>query len=240
VAVGEMAERYMSRYMVDLKVNRLHVDEIWSYVGKHQKRVADFESDKYIGDQYAFVAMDSETKLVPCFRLSKRTGEAANAFMLELSARIVTRFQLSTDAFPPYENAVDEAWGADIDYGQVQKEFVSPPAKEASRRYTPGQIIRVTKRAVTGNPKRKYISTSHIERQNLSMRVSMRRLTRLTNAYSKKWENLRAALNLYFWWYNFGRVHEALRVTPAMEAGISKRIMTWNDLLNWQEQRIAA
>lgn len=241
VSVGEQAGKFMNEYMVNLSVNKLHCDEIWSYVGKHQKYVAKEEDDKFIGDQYCFVAMDSETKLIPCFRLSKRTGSAATGFMMELKTRIVTKFQLSTDAFNAYENAVDRVFGSDIDYGMVQKDYVAPPPeREASRRYTPGRIIRVTKRVVSGNPDWDSISTSHIERQNLTMRMSMRRLTRLTNAYSKKWENLKAALQLYFWHYNFARVHEALRVTPAMEAGIARRILTWNDLLVWQEQRKAA
>lgn len=240
VSVGEQAGKFMNEYMVNLQVNKLHCDEIWSYVGKHQKRVKEKEDDKYIGDQYCFVAMDSETKLIPCFRLTKRTASATTGFMMELSTRIVTKFQLSTDAFAPYVNAVDRVFGSEIDYGMVQKDYVAPPEQEASRRYTPGRIIRVSKRVVSGNPNWDDISTSHIERQNLTMRMNMRRLTRLTNAYSKKWENLKAALQLYFWFYNFARVHETLRVTPAMEAGIARRILTWNDLLTWQEQRKAA
>jgi len=135
---------------------------------------------------------------------------------------------------------VDRVWGTEIDYGQVVKEFVSPPEREASRRYTPGRIIRASKSVICGNPDWDKVSTSHIERQNRTMRMSIRRLTRLTNAYSKKWENLYAALCLYFWHYNFARVHESLRVTPAMEHGIARRILTWNDLLNWKSQRIAA
>jgi len=240
VKVGEQAGKFLHETMSGLEAKRLHVDEIWSYVGKHQKRVTPDENDKYIGDQYCFVAMDSETKLIPAFKLGKRTGQAAHAFMFELSTRIVTKFQLSTDAFPPYVSAVDRVFGTEIDYGQVQKDYVSAPGKEASRRYTPGRIIRVARQVISGNPKWEDISTSHIERANLSMRMGMRRLTRLTNAYSKKWENLNAALCLYFWHYNFARVHETLRVTPAMEHGIARRILTWNDLLNWQEQKIAA
>jgi len=240
VSVGDQARRFMHETMANLQVNKLHVDEIWSYVGKHQKNVTRDDNDKYVGDQYVFVAMDSETKLIPAFRLGKRTGSAANAFMYELSTRIINRFQLSTDAFPPYVNAVDRVFGTEIDYGQVQKDYVSPPEREASRRYTPGRIIRATKTVICGNPKQEDISTSHIERQNLSMRMGMRRLTRLTNAYSKKWENLYAALCLYFWHYNFARVHETLRVTPAMEHGLVRRILMWNDLLNWKEAKQAA
>jgi IS1 family transposase len=220
-------------------VNKLHVDEIWSYVGKHQRRIDKSENDRYIGDQYCFVAMDSETKLVPTFKLAKRSASAAAGFMYELSLRINNRFQLTTDAFTAYENAVDRVWGSDIDYGQVQKDFVTNQ-EDSVRRYSPPRIIRVTRKVISGNPDWNSISTSHIERQNLTIRMQMRRLTRLTNAYSKKWENLNAALALHFWQYNFARVHESLRVTPAMEAGICKRILTWNDLLNWQEVAKAA
>ena len=239
VSVGEQCAKFMNQEMIGLKVNKLHVDEIWSYVGKHQKRVTPEENGKYIGDQYVFVAMDSETKLIPAFRLGKRDNRSANSFMYELSTRIVTRFQLSTDAFLPYKDAVERAWGTEIDYGQVQKDYVAA-SEESQRRYAPPRIIRVTKQVISGNPKWEDISTSHIERQNLSMRMGMRRLTRLTNAYSKKWENLKAALNLYFWWYNHGRVHETLRVTPAMEAGLTKHIWTWSDLLRWREAKKAA
>jgi IS1 family transposase len=240
VSAGERCSKFLDEEMRDLQVNKLHVDEIWSYVGKHQKRVTPEENNRYIGDQYIFVAMDSETKLIPAFRLSKRDSRTALSFMMELKTRIVTKFQLSTDAFPPYVPAVDRVWGNEIDYGQVQKDYVAPPEKEASRRYTPGRIIQATRKVISGSPKWEDISTSHIERQNLSMRMGMRRLTRLTNAYSKKWENLKAALALYFWHYNFARVHETLRVTPAMEAGLAQRILTWNDLLRWQQAKQAA
>lgn len=239
VSVGEQCSRFLDQEMRDLQVNKLHVDELWSYVGKHQKRVTPEEDDRYIGDQYIFVAMDSETKLIPAFRLSKRDGRTALSFMMELKTRIVTKFQLSTDAFAPYPQAVERVWGNDIDYGQVQKDYVAT-GEEGQRRYAPPRIIRVTRKVISGNPKWEDISTSHIERQNLSMRMGMRRLTRLTNAYSKKWENLYAALALYFWHYNFARVHESLRVTPAMEAGLARRILTWNDLLRWQEAKQAA
>jgi len=240
VSTGERCQMFLHETMNGLQVNNLHVDEIWTYCGKHQKHVTEDEDGRYIGDQYVFVAMDSDSKLIPAFKLAKRSGSAASGFMYELSTRIVTRFQLSTDAFPAYVSAVDRAFGTEIDYGQVVKDYVSPPEREASRRYTPGRIIRTTKTVISGNPNPDLISTSHIERQNLTMRMSMRRFTRLTNAYSKKWENLHAALCLYFWHYNFARVHESLRVTPAMEHGLVKRILTWNDLFNWEISKRAA
>jgi len=239
VTVGDQCRVFHHETMNNLKVNNLHVDEIWTYCSKHQKRIRPEENEKYIGDQYVFYAMDSDTKLIPAFRLGKRDGHAAASFMFEVSTRIINRFQLSTDAFPPYKDVVDRVWGSEIDYGQVIKSYVQT-GEESERRYSPPRIIRMTKEVISGNPDWNDISTSHIERSNLSIRMSMRRFTRLTNAYSKKWENLYAALCLYFWHYNFARVHETLRVTPAMEHGIARRILTWNDLLNWKSQRIAA
>jgi len=237
VSVGDICERFMQHEMVNLTVSKLQCDEIWAYVGKKQKRVSPEEiNNPYIGDQYCFVAMDSETKLVPCFRLGKRTKEVTRTF-IDLSTRVNTPFHLSTDAFPAYEDSVDDVWGASITYGQVVKQYEE---YSGEKRYSPGRIIRASRKRIIGNPRRKDISTSHIERQNLTMRMQMRRFTRLTNAYSKKWENLKAALTLYFWHYNFARVHESLRVTPAMEHGIARRIWTWNDLLNWQEIAKAA
>ena len=239
VSVGNQCARFLDQEMKTLTVNKLHVDEVWSYVGKHQRRITPQESDKYIGDQYVFVAMDTDTKLIPLFRLGKRDGRTARSFMYELSTRIATRFQLSTDAFKPYRDTVDRIWGNEIDYGQVVKSYVQT-AEENERRYSPPRIIRTTKEVISGNPKWDDISTSHIERQNLTIRMHMRRLTRLTNAYSKKWENLKAALTLHFWQYNYARVHESLRVTPAMEHGLTNRIWTWYDLLKWQEAKLAA
>jgi IS1 family transposase len=237
VSVAERCEAFMDETMVNLTVNKLQCDEIWCFVSKKQKRVMPEEDDRYIGDQYCFVAVDSETKLIPVFTLGKRSGETTRLFMTELSTRINTLFQLSTDAFPPYQDIVDGIWGIGINYGQVSKQYEEI---EGEKRYSPGRIIRVTRKRILGHPGRKDISTSHVERQNLTMRMGMRRFTRLTNGYSKKWENLKAALTLYFWHYNFARVHESLRVTPAIEHGLTHRIWTWGDLLNWQEAAKAA
>jgi IS1 family transposase len=232
VSVAERCEAFMDETMVNLTVNKLQCDEIWCFVSKKQKRVEENENDRYIGDQYCFVAMDSETKLIPVFTLGKRSGETTRLFMRRVYNCVAITMQMSTDSFPPYRDIVDRLWGATINYGQVNKQYQE---LEAEKRYSPGSIISVTRKRIFGHPNRKDISTSHIERQNLSMRMGMRRFTRLTNAYSKKWENLKAALILYFWDYNFARVHESLRVTPAIEHGLTSRIWTWYDLLNWQE-----
>jgi hypothetical protein len=161
--------------------------------------------------------------------------------MMELSTRIVTRFQLSTDAFKGYLDAVDRVFGEEIDYGQIHKQYSAEPGKDSEHRYSPANIIRVTKKIITGEPKRKSISTSYVERQNLTMRMQMRRFTRLTNAFSKSLKHLEAALAIHFLHYNFMRIHETLRVTPAMQAGISKHLWTWEEILRWniQQQKAA-
>lgn len=223
--------------MVSLQSNYIQVDEAWSYVGKKQKKTTPLDDDE-MGDQYVFVAMDSETKLVPAFSVGKRTGAMALSFMDELHYRIINRFQLSTDAFAPYFNVVDTVFGEDVDYGQIHKEYREETKGE--KRYSPGQIIRVTIKSLLGYPERKRISTSHIEQQNLTIRMQMRRFTRLTNAFSKSLKHHKAAIALHFYFYNFVRIHETLRVTPAMEAKITNRLWNFSDLLTWNTQKIAA
>jgi IS1 family transposase len=239
VSVGEQCAEFLNREMVNLKVGRLQVDEIWTFVGKKQKHLKQDEAGSLeLGDQYVFVALDADTKLIPTFRVGKRTSHLAASFMMELRTRINTIFQLSTDSFTGYRDAVDRVFGDDIHYGQVHKVYDEEPQGE--RRYSPARIVRAIIRPITGYPDRKYISTSFVERQNLTMRMQMRRFTRLTNAYSKKLENLNAALALHFWHYNFARVHESLRMTPAMQAGLTKYIWSWERFLNHEEQRQAA
>ena len=228
---GQRAKEIMNREMVNLKVNKLQVDEIWTFVGKKQKQLQPHEVDTELGDQYVFVALDAETKLVPTFKVGRRTSQNAASFMMELSTRIVTRFQLSTDSFPGYPEAVDRVLGNDIDFGMIHKVYRSEPGKYSEHRYSPANIIRVDKRAMSGEPNWKDISTSFIERQNLTMRMQMRRFTRLTNAFSKSLKHLEAALALHFFHYNFMRLHETIRVTPAMESGISKHLWTWAEFL---------
>lgn len=236
VKAGQMAQEILDCEMVNLESRYIQVDEIWTFVGKKQKQTTPLDSED-LGDQYVFVAMDSETKLVPAFIVGKRNGSNALSFMDELKYRIRTRFQLSTDAFAPYFNAVDTVFGTDIDYGQVHKEYKEDSKGE--KRYSPADIVRVIIKPLIGNPKRKRISTSHIERQNLTIRMQMRRFTRLTNAFSKKLDNLKAAVALHFFHYNFIRIHSSLRVTPAMEAGITNRIWSWENLFEISDRRAA-
>jgi len=233
---GEKARDLHDRMMQNLQCKRVQCDEVWAFCGKKEKNVKDGEESQY-GDFYTFIAMDADTKLVLCYRVGKRTAKLAESFINELSARVPVRFQLSTDAFVAYENAVDNAFGADIDYGQIHKEYEE---MSGEKRYSPGRIIRVTKKAISGRPKFKLISTSYIERQNLTMRMQSRRFTRLTNAFSKKLCNLEAAVDLHFFYYNFVKIHKTLRVTPAMEARVTNRLWLWEDLLLWGEIRKAA
>jgi IS1 family transposase len=233
---GEKARQIMNREMKNLSVKNLQVDEIWTFIGKKQKQVKEGDSPEY-GDQYVFVALDADTKLVPTFRVGRRTTRMAASFMMELSTRIQTRFQLSTDAFPGYLDAVDRVFGEEIDYGQIHKQYSAEPGKDSEHRYSPANIIRVTKKIITGEPNRKNISTSYVERQNLTMRMQMRRFTRLTNAFSKSLRHLEAALAIHFYHYNFMRIHESLRITPAMQAGISKHLWTWEEFLRWNTQQ---
>ena len=212
VKAGEQAKEILDTQLVNIKSNYVQVDEIWTYVGKKQKQLTENDS-KELGDQYVFVAMDAETKLVPAFRVGKRTMETTHSFIKDLQYRITSRFQLSTDSFKPYFNAVDTVFGTDIDYGQIHKEYREETKGE--KRYSPAQIIRVIINPLIGSPSIKHISTSYIERQNLTMRMQMRRFTRLTNAFSKKLRNLESAVALHFYHYNFMRIHQSLRVTPA-------------------------
>ena len=182
-----------------------------------------------MGDQWTFVALDPETKLVPTYRVRKRTRAEAVAFMGDLSERLSNRVQLSSDALRTYVDAVERAFGADIDYGQAVKFYEAEPIGPG--RYSPPRVTHQQRTVIAGSPDQAHISTSLVERQNLTMRMSMRRFTRLTNAFSKKVENLRAAVDVHFAHYNFVRVHKSLRVTPAMAAGVSDRLWSLEELV---------
>jgi IS1 family transposase len=197
--------------------------------GKKEKQVRHDENPELVGDQYVFVAMDSETKLVPSFRIGKRNTANTWYFVQDLQSRLANRVQLTSDGFRPYKDAVDDAFGMDVDYAVLVKMYSN--SGQADTRYSPGEIVDVRTIPITGNPKLRLISTSHIERQNLTIRMQLRRFTRLTNAFSKKLENMKAALALHFAHYNFCRIHSSLRTTPAMEAGISDSVWQLSDLI---------
>ncbi|MDQ7815984.1 MAG: hypothetical protein RDU14_03100 [Melioribacteraceae bacterium] len=182
-----------------------------------------------IGDQWVFVALDSETKLVIAHYVGRKTTGSTDYFISLLKEKILNRFQLSTDAFHCYPNAVEKSFGAEIDYVQINKIYRNEMKGEI--RYSPPKIIRINREWIQGEPKVSRVSTSHVKRQNLTMCMQMRRFTRLTNAFSKKLDNLKSACSLHFNYYNFMRIHKSLRVTPAMEHRITNHIWTWEEFL---------
>lgn len=230
VEVGTGCAKLMDAEMRNLTCQRIQVDEIWSYVGKKQRNVTPEDNRSQVGDQWTFVAIDPDTKLIPTYRVGKRTKPHAVAFMADLSERLTNRVQISSDALSSYVDAVEQAFGADVDYGQAVKFYEAEPIGPG--RYSPPKVVRQERTAVAGAPDPAHISTSIIERQNLTMRMSMRRFTRLTNGFSKKVENHRAAVGLHFAHYNLVRLHKTLRTTPAMAAGVSARLWSLTDLVD--------
>jgi IS1 family transposase len=230
VKVGMKCADLMDERLRRLHCRRIQADEIWTYVGKKEKRVGYGDDASEVGDQYVFVAMDSETKLIPCFRVGKRDSVTTYYFIQDLQERLANRVQLTTDGFRPYKDAIDDAFGMDVDYAMLVKVYSN--SGQADTRYSPGEIVDVRTIPITGAPNPRLISTSHIERQNLTIRMQLRRFTRLTNAFSKKLVNLKAACALHFAHYNFCRVHSSLRVTPAMAAGVTERVRELEELVN--------
>jgi IS1 family transposase len=229
VRVANAGAAYSDRMLRDLPCERIEVDEIWAYVAKKQRNVRPDDDRRAVGDQYTFVALDADSKVIPCWRVGKRGAATAVDFMLDLKARLRNRVQLSTDGFEPYIAAVRHAFGGNVDYAQIVKSYEETPASRG--RYSPPRIVSVDKELVIGAPDASLVSTSYVERQNLTIRMQCRRLTRLTNAFSKKVENLKAAMDLHFTHYNFVRFHRTLRCTPAMEAGIVASPVTVRDLV---------
>ncbi|GMW03586.1 MAG: hypothetical protein AMXMBFR84_47200 [Candidatus Hydrogenedentota bacterium] len=231
VRIGNGCEQLMDVSMRDLPCKNIQMDEIWAYVGKKQRHLTPEDDATRTGDVWTWVALDADTKVVPCYRVGQRTSADAYAFVRDLSGRLTNRVQLSSDALPAYVDAVESAFGANVDYGKVVKVYEATPVGPG--RYSPPRVIDAERSVVSGNPDMAKVSTSFVERQNLTMRMSMRRFTRLTNAFSKKLENLQAAVGLHFAHYNFVRIHKTLRVTPAMAAGVSKELWTVRDLVEW-------
>ena len=221
---------YQAQVMVNLPCQRVECDEIWAFCYSKGKNVA--PADKGIlghGDVYTWTAICADTKLIPAFMVGKRDADYANAFIADLASRLASRMQLTTDGHRPYLEAVEPAFGRDVDYAMLVKHY-GPGTVTDQRRYSPSEFIDAEKRVVTGKPDKALISTSYVERQNLTMRMGMRRFTRLTNGFSKKVENLEHAVSLHFMHYNFARIHKTLRVTPAMAAGISDHVWSLEDI----------
>ena len=230
---GEACAKYQDEVMRDIKCKRVECDEVWSFVGMKAKNVPEeLQGEFGYGDVYTWTAIDADTKLVPCWHVGTRDAEAAKVFISDLASRLANRVQLTTDGHKAYLEAVEEAFGRDVDFAQLVKIYGNEgQSKNDSRRYSPSEFTGSEKRVITGDPDKKYISTSYVERQNLTMRMNMRRFTRLTNAFSKKLENHMHAISLYFMHYNFVRIHKSLKVTPAMEAGISKTLWEISDIV---------
>lgn len=223
--VGDACSKYQDENIRNLKSKRLELDEIWSFVGMKDKQVpAELKGTPGIGDTWTWTAIDADTKLIASWMVGDRSATAANLFVHDLAGRLANRVQITTDGLGVYVDAIAGAFGHDVDYAMLIKLYGASP--EGEKRYSAAECIGIKKKIISGDPDKSKISTSYVERQNLTMRMSMRRFTRLTNGFSKKVENHIHALSLYFMHYNFARIHKTLRVTPAMEAGVSDHV--WN------------
>ena len=221
--LGRACSDYQDKAFVNLKWKRLQCDEIWSFVGAKEKNCSAEMKAKGAGDVWTWTAICADTKLIPCWFVGQRDAGCAYHFIHDLKARVANRVQLTTDGHRAYLSAVEDAFGADIDYAMLQKIYGSV-GDSPETRYSPAICMGARKAVISGRPDHNHVSTSYAERQNLTMRMSMRRFTRLTNGFSKKLENHEHPLALYFMYYNFCRIHQTLRVTPAMEAGVADHL----------------
>jgi IS1 family transposase len=235
VRVGEECARILNDKMRNLNCIDIQIDEIWGFIGKKQKNVQKSDPKTLLGDAWTFIALDSETKLVAAYRVGKRDSYNANAFIADLASRLTNRIQLSSDQLVAYPEAVERGFGGQVDYAQIVKTYSPGGADDkagmSQRKYSPPEVVKVTKKVISGKPEKDLISTSYIERQNLSLRMNCRRLTRLTNAFSKKLRNFKAAVALNFCVYNFVRIHSTIHATPAMAAGVAERPWTMRELV---------
>lgn len=228
--VGTACSEYQGKTLRNLPCKRLQVDEIWSFCYAKDKNVPKaMRKMKGIGDVWTWTALDADTKLVPSWFIGDRGAISAKTFMLDLADRLANRVQLTSDGHAVYINAVEKAFGGDVDFTQLVKIYGNAPGGEG--KYSPGECCGTRKERINGRPDPKHVSTSFVERQNLTMRMCMRRFTRLTNAFSKKVENLGHAVALHFMYYNFCRIHQTLRVTPAMKAGVADHIWEIDEIL---------
>jgi IS1 family transposase len=231
VRVGEGCATLLDETMRDLTCERLEIDELWAFVQKKQRNVKKDEDASRVGDTWTYVAIDATTKLVPCFLTGKRNAQTTNTFIADLAARLRYRVQISTDGLRMYVDAIGGAFAdRGVDYAQIVKEYEAEAAGPG--RYSPPKVTSTAKTPIFGAPVAELVSTSYVERQNLTMRMQIRRFTRLTNGHSKKLENHGAAIALHFAHYNFARIHSTLRVTPAMAAGLSSTVWSMDDLLD--------
>jgi IS1 family transposase len=237
VDLGTACSEYQDRTLKNLSCKRLQLDEIWSSVYAKAKNVPAERAGEFgVGDVWTWTAIDAQTKLIPSWMVGTRDGDAAKAFVSDLAGRLASRVQITTDGHSAYLQAVENAFGWDVDYAMLVKIY-GAGGGQSETRYSPAVCIGCNKPRITGNPDRKHVSTSYAERANLSMRMHMRRFT---NSFSKKLENHIHAIALYFMWYNFGRIHQTLRCTPAMRAGVSDHVWSIEEivgLLDFAETR---
>ena len=235
VRVGEGCASILDERMRDLYCVRLELDEIWAFVGKKQRHVSTEDDALRVGDQWTYVAIDSDTKMIPTFLVGKRTAENTNAFVSDVAARLSNRVQISTDGLRMYVDSINAAFGDNVDYAQIVKSYEADATGPG--RYSPPKVASTEKTPIFGEPIAEYVSTSYVERSNLSMRMGMRRFTRLTNAFSKKLENHCAAVALYLAHYNFVRTHRTIRMPPALAAGVATHQWELGELLATAEAR---
>jgi IS1 family transposase len=233
--VGSACLAYQDRTLVNLPCKRIQCDEIWAFIAAKDKNVPpEMKNQPGIGSVWTWTAIDADTKLIPTWRVGDRDAGVAWEFMQDLAARLTSRVQLTTDGHSAYLSAVEDAFGGAIDYAMLVKIYGADRSEE--KRYSPAVCTGTERRVISGRPDRDHISTSYVERQNLTMRMSMRRFTRLTNAFSKKLENHCHALSMYFMYYNFARIHSSLRVTPAMEAGVADHVWSIEEMIGLVEE----
>ncbi len=229
VELGDACISYQDKALRNLRCKRLQCDEIWSFVYAKDKNLPADKQGKFgFGSVWTWTAIDADTKLVPTFAVGERNAATARLFIEDLASRLASRVQLTSDGLKFYLTAVEGAFGADIDFAQLHKVYES---NQEETRYSPATCVGCERKVVMGSPDPDHISTSYVERQNLSMRMHMRRFTRLTNAFSKKITNHVATVAVYFMWYNFVRIHQTLRCTPAMEAGVTTKLWTVLDMI---------
>jgi IS1 family transposase len=230
VELGTVCSDYLDKTLVNLNCKRIQCDEIWTFVGAKDKNITDKRKEEAgIGSAWTWVAIDAESKLICSWLVGKRDPGCATEFIQDLAVRLANRVQLTTDGLKMYLTAVTDGFGSDIDYAMLVKVYGNDSENE--KHYSPAVCNGCKKEVGIGQPDEKHVSTSYVERQNLTMRMGMRRFTRLTNAFSKKLENHVAAIALHYMHYNFCRIHQTLRVTPAMQAGISDHVWSINELI---------
>jgi IS1 family transposase len=230
VDLGSACMKYHDQHVRNVRVRRLQCDEIWAYVGAKARNVTPQKKEIGWGDIWTWVGLDADTKLVVSYLIGGRGADWAMDFMKDCADRVVGRLQITTDGHKAYLTAVEEAFGMDVDYAQLQKIYGA--SLETETRYSPATCIGCDMKVVTGNPDPKHVSTSYVERNNLTMRMHMRRFTRLTNAFSKKIDNHAYAVALHFSYCNFVKIHGTLRVTPAVEAGLSDHVWTLEEMIS--------